>query len=255
MGPTWVLLAPDGPHFGPMNLAIRGILTVVHEGIQSNVSSTYSVLEDTRALSQYRDSFSRHDDIIKWKHFPRYTGIHWSPGNSPHKLTPVTRSFDVFFDLRPNKRLSKQWWGWWFETPSLPLWRHCNGMGIAIIKITRSWDNLIFIMGMPILVRWCLYIATAHRCQFQCKDCLPMYMESHVYLCTSKIRWSISIETAPWGLFQWKYTIFPVCQIPLWRGNIMIWWPSHLHNGILQILKQKWLCDNCMTKLSSLTVL
>ena len=39
---------------------------------------------------------------------------------------PVTRSFDVFFDLHPNKRLSKQWWGWWFETPSSPLWRHRN---------------------------------------------------------------------------------------------------------------------------------
>ena len=39
---------------------------------------------------------------------------------------PVTRSFDVFFDLRLDKRLSKQPWGWWFETPSLSLWRHCN---------------------------------------------------------------------------------------------------------------------------------
>ena len=39
---------------------------------------------------------------------------------------PVTRSFDVFCDLRLNKRLSKQWWGWWFETPPRPLWRHCN---------------------------------------------------------------------------------------------------------------------------------
>ena len=37
-----------------------------------------------------------------------------------------TRSFDVFFDLHPNKRLSKQSWGWWFETPSRRLWRHCN---------------------------------------------------------------------------------------------------------------------------------
>ena len=26
MEPTWVLLAPDGPHAGPMNLAIRDIL-------------------------------------------------------------------------------------------------------------------------------------------------------------------------------------------------------------------------------------
>ena len=39
---------------------------------------------------------------------------------------PVTRSFDVFFDLLLNKRMSKQWWGLWFETPSHPLWRHCN---------------------------------------------------------------------------------------------------------------------------------
>ena len=30
---------------------------------------------------------------------------------------PVTRSFDSFFDICLNKRLSKQWWGWWFDTP------------------------------------------------------------------------------------------------------------------------------------------
>ena len=52
-------------------------------------------------------------------------------GNSPvtgefPTQRPVTRSFDVFFDQLPNKRVSKQWWGWWFETPSCPLWRHCN---------------------------------------------------------------------------------------------------------------------------------
>ena len=41
---------------------------------------------------------------------------------------PVTRSFDVFFHLCLNKRLSKQSWGWWFKTPSRPLWRHCNEM-------------------------------------------------------------------------------------------------------------------------------
>ena len=33
---------------------------------------------------------------------------------------------DVFFDLGPDKRLSKQSWGWWFETPSHSLWRHRN---------------------------------------------------------------------------------------------------------------------------------
>ena len=47
------------------------------------------------------------------------------PGEFPTQR-PVTQSFDVNFDLRLNKRLSKQPWGWWFETPSWSLWRHCN---------------------------------------------------------------------------------------------------------------------------------
>ena len=49
------------------------------------------------------------------------------PGEFPAQR-PVTRSCDVFFDLRLNKRLSKQSWGWWFETLSPPLWRHRNGI-------------------------------------------------------------------------------------------------------------------------------
>ena len=47
------------------------------------------------------------------------------PGEFPTQR-PVTRSFDVYFDLRLNKRLSKQPWGWWFETLSWSLWRHRN---------------------------------------------------------------------------------------------------------------------------------
>ena len=46
-------------------------------------------------------------------------------GEFPSKRL-VTRSFDVFFDLHLNKRLSKQSRCWWFETPCRPLWRHCN---------------------------------------------------------------------------------------------------------------------------------
>ena len=52
-------------------------------------------------------------------------------GNSPvtgefPTQRPVTRSFDVFFDLCLNKRLSKQSRGWWFKTLSCSLWRHCK---------------------------------------------------------------------------------------------------------------------------------
>ena len=47
------------------------------------------------------------------------------PGEFPAQR-PVTWSFDVSFDLRPNKRLGKQSWGWWLETPPHSLWRHRN---------------------------------------------------------------------------------------------------------------------------------
>ena len=52
-------------------------------------------------------------------------------GNSPVTFEfpsqrPVTHSFDVFVDLRVNKRLSEQSRRRWFETPSPLLWRHYN---------------------------------------------------------------------------------------------------------------------------------
>ena len=52
-------------------------------------------------------------------------------GNSPvtgefPSQGPVTRSFDVFFDLRQNTRLCKQSRRRWFDTLSRSLWRHCN---------------------------------------------------------------------------------------------------------------------------------
>ena len=48
-----------------------------------------------------------------------YAGNSPVPGEFPVQR-PVTRSFDVFFDLRLNKQLSKQSWGWWFEMLSRP---------------------------------------------------------------------------------------------------------------------------------------
>ena len=60
------------------------------------------------------------------------------PGEFPVQ-TPVTQTFDVFFDLRLNKRLSKQWWGCWFETLSLPLWRHSNGITCGAASSDTSW--------------------------------------------------------------------------------------------------------------------
>ena len=60
------------------------------------------------------------------------------PGEFPTQR-PVTRSFDVFFDLHLNKRLSKQPWGWWFETPLWSLWRHCNDIEVLLPRAKTRW--------------------------------------------------------------------------------------------------------------------
>ena len=94
-------------------------------------------------------------------------------GNSPvtgefPTQRPATQSFDVFFDLHLNKRLGKQSCGWWFETPSCPLWRHRNVMisftdaywryhpQKSLEKICTKWEIYIMmdklILPLPILI-------------------------------------------------------------------------------------------------------
>ena len=70
-------------------------------------------------------------------HFPRYwpfvLGIHRSPVNSPHKgQWRGAVMFSLICAL--NKRLSKQSWGWWFETASQSLLRHCNDYRSACLS-------------------------------------------------------------------------------------------------------------------------
>ena len=70
------------------------------------------------------------------------------PGEFPAQM-PLTRSFDAFFDLHLNIRLNKQSRGWWFKTPSRPLWRRCNyiwwtnccgGFAIQDISTNPVWN-------------------------------------------------------------------------------------------------------------------
>ena len=77
---------------------------------------------------QVRPGWTYHDDVIKWKHFPR--NWHFVRGIHRSRWIPRTKAsdaeFDVFFDLPLNKRLSKHSLGWWFETAPWSLWRQCN---------------------------------------------------------------------------------------------------------------------------------
>ena len=110
-------------------------------------------------LCRHCEYFNQCNYRIWWRHqmetFSALLAI--CAGNSPvtdefPAQTPVTRIFDVFFDLRPNKRLGKQSWGWWFETPSCSLWRHCNGLnypchiGAIATKLGESIARYIYVI-------------------------------------------------------------------------------------------------------------
>ena len=69
----------------------------------------------------------------------------------PH---PMASDVELWCFLCLNKRLSKQSWGWWFETPSRPLWRHsnvylCNHcMDFLCLKFCELFAHLLP-MGVP----------------------------------------------------------------------------------------------------------
>ena len=68
---------------------------------------------------------------------PFVRGIHRWPVNSPHKgQWRGALMFSLICAL--NNRLSKQSWGWWFETPSCPSQRHCNALTHIIPDNHRS---------------------------------------------------------------------------------------------------------------------
>ena len=65
-------------------------------------------------------------------------------GNSPvtdefPSQRPVTRSFDIFFDLHLKERLSNQSQRRWSETPSRSLWLHCNDKRTRQARKIRSF--------------------------------------------------------------------------------------------------------------------
>ena len=119
------------------------------------LSAIVLIIHDKRAFVSHgvgleRFVPSRCWDIL-WRHqmeiFSAF--LPFCVGNSPvtgqfPSQRQVTRSFDVFFDLRLNKRLSKQSWGWLFETPSRPfmaLWRDRNEMVEQANISLFSWIN------------------------------------------------------------------------------------------------------------------
>ena len=142
--------------------------------------------------------FSRpnnHDDVIKWKHFPRYWpfvgGNPTVVGRFPSQK-PVTRSFDFF--------LWSAWTnGWannrWFETPLR--WRHCNvtksnclsWLSLMLFQYNRVWNPWISIYttSFDFTTRRCIY---EHSCQMGTRShlvCQLCYCHMWMPICTPPV--------------------------------------------------------------------
>ena len=102
------------------------------------------------------------------------------PGEFPAQR-PVMRSFDIYFDLRLNKRLRKQSWGCWFETPPRPLRRHSN-MYIFYGKYRRYTSS------------W--YLQQRFFCPYQCLIMLWHNVTAHCFGALSKIDIAWLVESA-----------------------------------------------------------
>ena len=91
----------------------------------------------------------RHDDVIKWKHFPRYwpfaRGIHRSLVNSSYKGQWRGALMFSLIWVWMNSCVNRQPWGWWFETPSHPFWRHSNGEGMfEYFQSVKPWLSMTY---------------------------------------------------------------------------------------------------------------
>ena len=69
-----------------------------------------------------------------------------------------------------NKRLSKQSWGWWFETPSRSLWRHCNATRalhsrsvismptpVHVHYIPRNMHTVFALLCFVVVIHWLIF--------------------------------------------------------------------------------------------------
>ena len=132
-------------------------------------------------------------------------------GNSPvtgefPAQRPVTRSFDAFFDLRLNKRLSKRSWGWWFETPSRSLCRHC-------------YDRGQLLTGSDILsMMWFHITLMSHKRNVILQQYFHNFMQ-----CISELQWR-HIPFNPWIM----YLILAVFSVAVLKYRPIHPYPSGL---------------------------
>ena len=102
MGPTWVLSAPDGPHVGPMNLAIRECArSVLNFDFIEKATNQQGSSWLNHLRSHARMSYNNNDDIIGSYHClisrPRPHQIEEKKNEWPHLISELWKSIRAVF--------------------------------------------------------------------------------------------------------------------------------------------------------------
>ena len=152
---TWKCRLENGGHFG---------FKFFYQFPTNNTSALVRVMDWCRTDKKA----TIRDDVIKWKHFPRYwpfvREIHWLPVNSPHK-GQWRGALMFFFYL--NQQLGKQWRCRWFETPSRSLWRHCNTETIlSRVHYTTLAHNELRPLWLFTVSNWKAFRHEQNSCRF-----------------------------------------------------------------------------------------
>ena len=106
-------------------------------------------VKDNRLFSRWRHQMETFSSLL-----PLCEGNPPVTGGFPSQR-PVARSFDVYFDLSLNKRLSKQSGHWWFDTPLRPLWRHSTDMNATIRQCHKVDEDFFVIKDVGVIANFC----------------------------------------------------------------------------------------------------
>ena len=148
---------------------------------------------------------------------------------------PVTRSFNVFFNLRLNKWLSKLWYGWWFETPSRPFWRQCYD-----IKVAEMCSKLV--QDLKSVAQWWRKRRSFDPCLDSIKALRSRQNGRHLADDISKcifpkenirIKIRISLKIVPKGRINNEPALVPIMVWrPILNIDSLVYWRIHASSGL-----------------------
>ena len=194
--------------------------------------------------NHYTDVVSTHDDVTKWKHFPRYwpvlSGIHRSPVDSPHKAS----------DAEPWYFIWSAWTnGWANNRDAGDLRRHRAHHDVTVMKplqlTCRSGANTLQLLALKLPLSYSDYRLLSHTWDYKGRQTWSSGCRPGMRHCKQQAIKLIS-QTAPGSPMlsvQWHDDPNPQGQWPgpstqailpgYYISRVMRIWPKYLHIELL----------------------